>query len=760
MGRRGQRLRPGWALVLVLLVGCEAAPGSAAAQTAVRRQQPSEEFAGPFPSWTNVKTAYGAVGDGRADDTAALRRALAELGTTGHSPVLFLPAGHYRITDTLIFAHQIWLSVIGEDPDTTSIVWDGPRGGTMLLVNGIAYSRINRLTFDGRRTAAVAVEQSFDNLAPHFDTGNEYADDVFMDVEFGIHGGFKDFGFAETSIMRARFLRNTTAAVAVGNFNALDIWVWHSVFEDCAVGVTNNPGAGNYHVYGSVFRRSGLADLSMQNTGGFSARGNYSVGSRAFFVSGPSINHPASIEIQGNTIIDSRDTTAIRLGNQGPGLLIDNTIRSLPGAQGAVVWWKSAFGSDVTSVGNTFTVASPFDINGRHLSVDDRSVLRTEIKAEEPVLPGTLPNHRRQIVEVPRDADAAAIQTLVNAAAKNSGNHVVIHLPFGEYSIDRTIVIPPSDVQIIGDGTLSVLHWTGRTRGPVLAIDGPTRVTLRDLRIDGGKTADGILVTNVDQKGARLYFQALQANSATEAGLYVEHLNDASVDLVDMGHGYTPSVSVKITDARATIFSGASAGNTLSYDVGDGADFMVSDMWYEGDAPAGFARVHGSAAFTMRGSRVAVPADRPVPAFEIADLTGTVTLLTDSIDDRIGVTGQGGRGRILGIGLTREYRTSPFFANSTATQAVMVNGRQRVEKQSLLGSASAPIPDAGDPKPAFLREMLARTRGTPLPSRVTTVPAGATDLGFYRVVVDHGPRVVVVSGQTRDGMAALYGAAR
>jgi hypothetical protein len=39
-----------------------------------------------------------------------------------------------------------------------------------------------------------------------------------------------------------------------------------------------------------------------------------------------------------------------------------------------------------------------------------------------------------------------------------------------------------------------------------------------------------------------------------------------------------------------------------------------------------------------------------VPAFEIADLTGTVTLLTDSIDDRIGVTGQGGRGRILGIG--------------------------------------------------------------------------------------------------------------
>src|SRR5262249_5505380 len=185
-----------WTLLLVLFVGCEAAPGRAAAPTLVQRQSSREEFVGPFASWTNVKTTYGAVGDGQTDDTTALQRALTELGTSGHSPVLFLPSGRYRITGTLTFAHQISLGVIGEAPDTTSIVWDGPRGGTMLLVNGIAYSRINRLTFDGRHTAAIAVDQSFDNTAPHFDTGNEYADDDFTDVEIGIRGGFKDFGFA------------------------------------------------------------------------------------------------------------------------------------------------------------------------------------------------------------------------------------------------------------------------------------------------------------------------------------------------------------------------------------------------------------------------------------------------------------------------------------------------------------------------------------------------------------------------------------
>jgi hypothetical protein len=740
-----------WAVVFGLLVGCEAAPGNAA-QGAVARQPTHEEFAAPFPSWTNVKTAYGAIGDGQADDTAALQRALTELGTSGHSPVLFLPAGRYRITDTLILAHQIWLGVIGEDPGTTALVWDGPRGGAMVLVNGLAYSRINRLTFDGRRTAAVAVEQSFDNSAPHFDTGNEYADDVFLDTEFGIHGGFKGFGFAETSIVRDQFIRNTTAGVALGNFNALDIWIWHSTFENCAIGVTNDPGAGNYHVYGSVFRGSAVADLSMQNTGGFSARGNYSVGSRAFFVSGPTINHPASIEIQGNTIIDPLDTTAIRLGNQGPGLIVDNTIRSLPGAQAAIVWWKSFFqGADVVSVGNTFTVAKPFDVAGRHVSVDDRVVARDEITAAEPVLPATPLNRHREILEVPRGATASVIQALVDRAVKNNGSRTVIHIPFGEYAIDRTIVVPPSDLQIIGDGSLSILRWAGTGRGPVLAIDGPTQATLRDFRVNAAKTADGIIVSNVDQKGSRLYFEGLQVNSAIETGLHVDHLNESRVDLVDMGHGYTPSVSIKVTEAQATIFSGASAGNSLSYDVSDRGDLLVSDMWYEGDMPGGFVRVRGSGRLTLRGSRIAGPADRPIPAVDIADLDGSVALIVDSIDDRIGVTGQSAKGQVLVLGLSRQFQPSPFFVNPGAARAVLMNSRQRVEHETLLSSGTVPLADINSAAPAFLRDMLQRSRGSVVPRRVPnhTVPEGVTDLELYRVLVDNGLKDVFVTGRAR-----------
>jgi hypothetical protein len=743
--------RPGWAIVFLVLVGCGSAPTKATAQTAVGYFESREEFAGPFPSWTNIKSAYGAIGDGRADDTAAVQRALTELGTSGHSPVLFLPTGRYRITHTLTLAHALWLSVIGEDPDTTAIVWDGPQGGTMLLVNGLAYSRINRLSFDGRKTAAVAVEQTYDNTAPHFDTGNEYADDVFADVQFGIHGGFKGFGFAETSIVRARFLRNTTAGVALGNFNALDIWIWHSLFEDCGVGVTNDPGAGNFHVYGSVFRGSRVADLSIQNTGGFSARGNTSIGSRAFFVSGPTISHPAAIEIQGNRIIDPRDTTAIRLGNQGPGILLDNMIRSLPGAQSVVVWWKSfSNGADVVSLGNTFSVATPFDVNGRHVAIDDRVVARTEIDRAQPRLPTVLRNRHRKIHEVARGANAVTIQAIVNEAAKETGSRPVVHVPFGEYTIDRGIVVPPSDMQIVGDGSLTVLRWSGNGRGPVIAVDGPSTATLRDFRVDANQTADGMIVTNVDQKGARVYLQGVLINRASDTGLHVDHVSNALIDLVDIGHGYTPGVSVKVTDARATIFSGASAGNALSYDVSDGGDLMVGDTWYEGETANGFARVRGDAHLTIRGSRIAVPADRPTPAVDIGDLTGTVTLHGDSLDDRIGITGQSAKGQLLAIGLTREYRLSPFLTNTGLARVLMLNTRQRVERQTLLTSGTAPIPDNGESDRAFVLALLKRSRESVLPARFASVPEGATDLELNRIVIENGRKDLVVTARSRE----------
>ena len=89
-----------------------------------------DEFVGPFPSWRDAQRDYGARGDGQADDTAALQRALDELTKHTNSCVLYLPAGTYRLTGTLKTARAAHtdcqgVAVVGEDPERTLLRWDG-----------------------------------------------------------------------------------------------------------------------------------------------------------------------------------------------------------------------------------------------------------------------------------------------------------------------------------------------------------------------------------------------------------------------------------------------------------------------------------------------------------------------------------------------------------------------------------------------------------------------------------------------------------
>ena len=396
--------------------------------------------------------------------------------------VLYVPAGTYRITQGLNVVARPAVSIMGEDPANTIIRWDGPTNGVMLLLNGFTLASMGRLTFDGAGHALSAVDQKWDGAggggcAP---SGNTYSDLVLKDVQFGIRGGNWDYqnNDAEVAVLRCQFLRCSQAGLSIESFNAMDWWVWHSVFEDCRLGVCNTYGAGAADVHESVFRRSTESDIALGMAGYFLFYQNYSIGSRAFLRTG---FHGANMEItlQGNTILDSLEMP-ISGHVMGPLLLIDNVIRSRPEGTRPVaeVGHDATYPGDLVSIGNTYTVSNALRVTGRLYAQDDMVVDREVIHPSQPELPGTLPNLHRPVFEVPVDADAAAIQQIIDTAAQLNGQRPVVHLPGRYYRINRSLVIPANcDLQLVGDSLYygTTLEWTGTHATTMLRLAGPSR---------------------------------------------------------------------------------------------------------------------------------------------------------------------------------------------------------------------------------------------------------------------------------------------
>lgn len=71
---------------------------------------------------------------------------------------------------------QINVSVLGADPKTTVIRWDGPEEGSMLFCNGVRYSRWGRMTWDGAGKMVTAIFHEWDGHTPNAGTANEHAD--------------------------------------------------------------------------------------------------------------------------------------------------------------------------------------------------------------------------------------------------------------------------------------------------------------------------------------------------------------------------------------------------------------------------------------------------------------------------------------------------------------------------------------------------------------------------------------------------------
>ncbi|WP_433968311.1 glycosyl hydrolase family 28-related protein [Tunturiibacter gelidiferens] len=490
----------------------------------------AQQFDGPFPSWLNVQTVFGAKGDGVTDDTQAFQNALNRL--VSNPAVLWVPKGNYIISATLRMTACQQFSIIGEDPTKSVIQWNGSASGIMLDLEGCAWFRLARLGWNGEDKAGVVIRiaSSLEN-GENYPTYDDIEDQQISHAGIGIQVGFA----GETSVQRVHFDHNTIAGISLENWNALNFNVVDSLFTDCNVGVTNagpgGSGSGAFNVSNSVFVRSQYTDMMMWNTGPFSERQNISFDSAAFFIGGP-IGAGANIILQGNTVINPT-TTPIQIGNPGPVMLIDNYFAGLD--QSLNILSETGYNPlGVFSIGNVFAVAKPFTGYIGVMNSVDEEQSSTDIipKVDIPVDVYIPPPSGRPIFEVPLGSSASEIQKLVDSAALSREGGVV-HFPAGQFLIDQTINVPDSaNLTLTGDGPLTDLAGTISLSGPVLKISG-THVRLENMQLAslGGLTTDTALEIDIADRPSTSVHCDQCKTAFSKLSLQVDEIDNALVDV-------------------------------------------------------------------------------------------------------------------------------------------------------------------------------------------------------------------------------------
>jgi hypothetical protein len=755
--RKSFIIRAGLFGLALLVAGCVAQPVPQPRQATAA----SEEFVGPFASWKNLKRDYGAVGDGKADDTAAIQRAFDELQKHEKACVLFIPAGTYRITDmvkTVRTTHHecMGISIVGEDPATTTLRWDGKEGGIMVTFNAW-YSKISRLTLDGAGRAGVAL-----SYGGGFSTYNETSDMIFTDVDTGMSmGNESGNGQAENAVLRCKFIRCKGAGIRTNNYNSLDIWCWYCRFEDCGYGLFN--GAGNFHAYECLFLRSQKMDIGTANLMVFSFINNTSIGSRCFLDWAGGHTWGSSCTIAGNRILEPTGDFAIRLGNGGPYLVMDNIVKNRAGNSKPAIlptWGDQVF------VGNTYTVTNDLTgkTNSRFRAISERVVDAAGIATNLPVLPPTPPNRNRRVFEVAVGANSAALQAIVNEAAALTNKRPVVHLPMGKYKFAETIVLPGGcDVQIIGDGgaeTATVIEWTGASNQPMFRLASPARATFRDLNLNVPR-GTGILVEKCDQAGGRIFADQVQLSGGWGGqrggiGLLADGVEQSDVMLRNFQGATMLECWLKVLGGKRsgpgqiTVCCGATGTSDFTYTVERGGRLVVRSVYHEvsGDA-AQAVLLNDTGTLAVDATRYSYKTSAEHPLFRLDNFRGAFTVGTGLLlpvgsphTARLQITGDGSGTDALCLG-------NVFWVNEPGVTAdkVFLNQAVPSARAAMLAcnmnsgtkgvDGFSVLDNRGKSDDAFVLKMLAPLREARVWRPVGNIP-GVTATEFHRVNIGGG----------------------
>ena len=679
----------------------------------------AKTFDGPFASWADVKAVFGAKGDGVTDDTVALQAALNSLSqsTSVFAPVLWLPHGTYLITGTLTITGIQNFTILGEDPLTTTIVWGGPKGGTMFSLNGVDGLNLGRITWNGCGATGVALDITWDGLIGNYPTRNLIHDSRIINSAIGFQTGYGGES-GELTVDRVHFDHNSTAGISnkgTLNFNVID-----SLFTDNAIGLWGaTSDGGTFNVTSSVFVRSTTSDLMPSSAGPFSFRNNLSVDSQHFFWGGAGA--PANIIIQGNTIYHTGADPLI-IGDPGPKILADNQFINIDPSFN--IMGITGPPRNFLSVGNSWSVPQPFGPDciqcsgvGIYTSVDEAT------RSSDPILPLIVPTEiyippysHRQVFEVPVGSNGDVIQQAINAAVAVGG---IVHIPAGNFNIYQTLTIPPNaSVGILGDGLLSQLQAAASLQGPILSVYGKS-VQLEDLGFytyTSSSSTDQIELHEPDTPNTRIICDECSVGAAD---VEVDGMDDAVIEFKvasingTAGGTFWPQIihgGIARQNGIETLGSiGEYMTSTGGYQVDLGGHLLVADGWIE-DHDSGLGHTEfvltGDGSVTHQGGFISSPLYGAPPVMTLNNYKGRLSLLGLVTDNYLSIDAASTANMLLGADMQDKGTEMNPVSNSGAGTSITSISVSTTDSLDIVHYFTDTTPTS----PSYIEQMMSMSR--------------------------------------------------
>jgi Pectate lyase superfamily protein len=528
--------------------------------------------------WINVKTDVtpGAVGDGKADDTAAIQAALTMISNLGGEALasaskpraVYLPEGTYRITKTLELHKTHGALLVGHGRSTV-LQWDGDAGGRMLWQDSLMAFQCYGVSFDGRARANHGIySASVDGGV--FETAMRYEHLAFRN--------FKDVAlfFANDNNLAAAdsLIRNCLFSTChIGICTKLsNVWTFSiegCEFLDCGRGY--KAWYGQAYVRDCHFERSSEADITASEMPASHISRCTSVGSKRFFWNAPDVYTDGGNQVIRDCQVSGWTASDGAIWVRGSQTISDCVFTNPPNANPPITVVDGRNTDNSIVVGNNTCTGELIANQCRDLRTDvipPGKRQRTLKSAKTGFLKQTeTPGGKLFDAKIEFGAkadgvtdDTAAVRACL-AAAKAAGKNAVAYFPAGDYALSDTIVVSGGGYRIEGSGAWSRFRWIGGNAPSMFLVDDPQGIAVRWLNfLPTRAITDAVVHTSRTSTSSMLYDMVYlwDYGNTKDHGIRFRDMAAGS-----RAHGIMVSGNVRVANcSRATLLFNYT-GNTL-----------------------------------------------------------------------------------------------------------------------------------------------------------------------------------------------------